>query len=92
MNLQIIDAIWNKMLVVYGHEWTRKFDGMPLDEVKGAWADDLRGFTVEQIKYGLSMLGERPPNLIQFKDLCKKAPQYFDSLQLTYRPTPLNDT
>jgi hypothetical protein len=60
----------------------------PLDEVKGAWADDLRGFTVEQIKYGLSMLGERPPNLIQFKDLCKKAPQYFDSLQLTYRPTP----
>jgi hypothetical protein len=61
---------------------------MPLDEVKGAWADDLRGFTVEQIKYGLSMLGERPPNLIQFKDLCKKAPQYFDSLQLSYRPTP----
>ena len=88
MNLSAIDALWNKMLVVYGQEWTRKFDGMPLDEVKGAWADELRGYSVEQIKYGLSMLGERPPNLIQFKDLCKKAPTYFDSPQLTYRPTP----
>ena len=88
MKLEIMDAIWNKMLVTYGSEWTRKFDGMPMDEVKGAWADDLRGYTIEQIKYGLSMLGERPPNLIQFKDLCKKAPQYFDSPQLTYRPTP----
>jgi hypothetical protein len=82
MKLEVIDAIWNKMLVTYGSEWSRKFGDQPLDEVKGAWADDLRGFTVEQIKYGLSMLGERPPNLIQFKDLCKKAPQYFDSLQL----------
>ena len=44
MNLQIIDALWNKMLVTYGSEWTRKFGDQPLDEVKGAWADDLRGF------------------------------------------------
>jgi hypothetical protein len=85
--MNMIDALWNKMLVVYGSEWERKWTG-PLEETKGAWADELRGFTMEQIKYGLEMLGERPPNLIQFKDLCKKAPNYFDSLQLSYRPTP----
>ena len=88
MKLEVVDAIWNKMLVTYGSEWSRKFGDQPLDEVKGAWADELRGYSVEQIKYGLSMLGERPPNLIQFKELCKKAPTYFDQPQLTYRPTP----
>ena len=46
MKLEVIDAIWNKMLVTYGSEWSRKFGDQPLDEVKGAWADDLRGFTV----------------------------------------------
>jgi hypothetical protein len=25
MNLAAIDALWNKMLVTYGSEWTRKF-------------------------------------------------------------------
>jgi hypothetical protein len=88
MNLNAIDALWNKMLVVYGSDWDRKFSGMPLDEVKGAWADELRGFTIEQIKYGLSVLPERPPNLIQFKDLCSKRPRYLDSQLLTYRPKP----
>jgi len=87
MNLSVIDALWNKMLVTYGSEWEKKWTG-PLEETKGAWADELRGYSVDQIKYGLSMLGERPPNLIQFKDLCKKAPTYFDQPQLTYRPTP----
>ena len=87
MNLSVIDALWNKMLVTYGSEWEKKWTG-PLEETKGAWADELSGLTVEQIKYGLSMLGERPPNLIQFKDLCKKAPTYFDQPQLGYRPMP----
>jgi hypothetical protein len=88
MNLNAIDALWNKMLVVYGSDWDRKFSGMPLDEVKGAWADELRGFTLEQIKYALTVLPERPPNLIQFKELCQKAPRYFEQHQLTYRPKP----
>lgn len=87
MNLKVIDALWNKMIVVYGSEWDKKYNG-PLAEVKGAWADELKGFTVEQLKYALAHLPERPPNLIQFKDLCSKAPKYFDAPQLTYRPKP----
>lgn len=90
MNLKVIDALWNKMLVVYGAEWERKYSG-PLAEIKGAWADELKGFTVTQLKYALAHLPERPPNLIQFKDLCSKAPTYFDSPQLTYRPKPSPD-
>jgi hypothetical protein len=88
MNLNAIDALWNKMLVVYGSEWDKKFSGMPLDEVKGAWADELRGFTIDQIKYALTILPERAPNLIQFKELCSRSPKYFEQQQLTYRPQP----
>jgi hypothetical protein len=88
MNLQAINALWNKMLVVYGSEWSRKFDGMPLEEVKGAWAAELNGFTLEQIKYALSILPERAPNLIQFKELCTRSPKYLENKQLTYRPKP----
>jgi hypothetical protein len=88
MTLNTVNALWNKMLVVYGSEWDRKFSGMPLDEVKGAWADELRGFSIDQIKYALTVLPERAPNLIQFKDLCAKAPRYFDKQQLGYRPKP----
>jgi hypothetical protein len=89
MKLEVIDAIWNKMLVTYGSEWSRKFGDQPLDEVKGAWADDLRGFTVEQIKYGLSMLGERTTQPYPvLKTFARRLHTYFDSPQLTYRPTP----
>jgi hypothetical protein len=86
MNLKIIDALFNKMTVVYGNEWTKKWEGMPIEETKGAWASELRGFTVEQVKHALEKLPERPPNLIQFKALCQHAPVYFENAQLTYRP------
>lgn len=87
MNLQVIDALWHKMLTVYGSEWEKKFSG-PISEIKGAWADELKGFDLKQLKYALAHLPERPPNLIQFKELCAKAPKYFDAKQITYRPKP----
>lgn len=86
MNLKIIEALFNKMTVVYGNEWTKKWEGMPIEETKGAWASELRNFTVEQVKHALENLPERPPNLIQFKALCQHAPVYFETAQLTYRP------
>ena len=86
MNLKVIDALFDKMFLVYGSEWLKKWDGRPLTETKGAWAAELTGFTVDQIKYALDMLPERPPNLIQFKSLCRNAPRESEHLQLGYRP------
>jgi len=86
MNLKVIEALFNKMTIVYGNEWNKKWEGMPLQETKGAWASELAGFKVEQIKHALENLPERPPNLIQFKALCQHAPVYFEAQQLTYRP------
>jgi hypothetical protein len=36
----------------------------------------------------LVVLNSAEAEILAREDLCKKAPQYFDSLQLTYRPTP----
>jgi hypothetical protein len=86
MNLKVIDALFDKMFMVYGSEWSKKWEGRPITETKGAWASELSGFKVEQIKHALDHLPERPPNLIQFKVLCQLAPVYFETAQLTYRP------
>jgi hypothetical protein len=86
MNQKIIDALFDKMFMVYGSEWAKKWDGRPIQETKGAWAAELSGFKVEQIKHALDNLPERPPNLIQFKALCQHAPVYLEANRLTYRP------
>jgi hypothetical protein len=86
MNQKIIDALFDKMFMVYGSEWAKKWDGRPIQETKGAWAAELSGFKVEQIKHALDNLPERPPNLIQFKALCQHAPVYLEVNRLTYRP------
>ncbi len=86
MNLKVIDALFDKMFMVYGSEWSKKWDGRPIQETKGAWAAELSGFKVEQIKHALDNLPERPPNLIQFKSLCQHAPVYLEAHRLTYRP------
>lgn len=84
--MNLIDALFNKMTVVYGNEWTKKWEGMPLAETKGAWAAELTGFSVDQIKHALDMLPERPPNLIQFKNMCRQSPPKYEYQQLGYRP------
>ena len=65
--MRMVEALFAKMAVVYGNEWSRKWEGIPIDQVKGNWEEELQGLTIDQIKYGLSMLPDRPPNLIQFK-------------------------
>lgn len=87
MNPKVIDALFDKMFLVYGSEWTKKWEGRPITETKGAWAAELSIFTVDQIKHALENLPERPPNLIQFKGMCNHAPRYFEAAQIGYRPT-----
>lgn len=54
--------------------------------IKGAWAVELSGFSVEQIKHALYEFSERPSNLIQIKDVWRLAQKFFETQQLTYRP------
>jgi hypothetical protein len=72
-----IDALFSKLTLTYGQEFLRKFEGLPMAEVKADWSETLSGFQQhpQAIRYGLDHLPpEKPPNALQFRDLCRKAP------------------
>lgn len=72
----MIDRLFARLTAVYGREFTGKFDGTTVDAVKAAWANELRGFekNFEAIAWALDNLPEKCPNAVQFKFLCRRAP------------------
>lgn len=72
-----VDRIFEKLSRTYGREFLSRWDGLPLAEVKDDWAHELAGFAnwPEAIKYGLeNMPADRVPTVLQFRDICRKAP------------------
>lgn len=59
-------------------------------EMIGHWARELRGYlqSPEALAYALDHLPSNPPNLIEFKALCRSAPQYADTKRLESPKTP----
>lgn len=50
---------------------------VPINDVKTAWGHELHGFAgrLEAIAWALENLPERCPNVIEFRNLCRKAPE-----------------
>lgn len=72
-----VDRIFEKLTLVYGREFLNKWDGVPIAEVKADWAHELAGFVDKPnaIAYALQTLPtDRSPNVLQFRDLCRRAP------------------
>lgn len=72
--LRWVDELFAKLSVSYGDAFPRQYDGMDLALVKANWAEVLDGFKGASIAYGLRNLPQRPPNAMQFRDLCRNAP------------------
>ena len=71
-----IDRLFERLAATYGQEFSRKFDGVNLSAVKSSWAHELSGFDsqLEAVAWALENLPERAPNVIEFRNLCRKAP------------------
>jgi hypothetical protein len=70
-----VDRIFAKLAVRYGEAFMRQYGGLDIAAVKADWAEELDGFDGEAIGYGLRFLpSERPPNVLQFRDQCRRAP------------------
>jgi hypothetical protein len=72
-----VDRIFEKLTLVFGREFTNRWEGLPIADVKADWAHELAGFAnwPEAIKYGLeNMPSDRAPTVLQFRDMCRKAP------------------
>lgn len=78
MSLQIaaVDRMFERLAMTYGQQWIRHWDGVPIADVKTAWAHELSGYAdhLKTIAWALENLPERCPNLIEFRNLCRQAP------------------
>ena len=74
----LVDLIFGKCALVYGRDFSGKWEGMNLAEVKADWIRELGGFLNRPtaIRYALEHLPQdRPPNVLQFRSLCNFGPQ-----------------
>jgi hypothetical protein len=64
--VKAIDRLFERLSATYGAAWTRQWADVPVNDVKSAWGHELSGF---------GDLPERCPNVIEFKNLCRRAPE-----------------
>ncbi len=72
-----VDRIFEKLTLVYGREFMNRWQGLDVAAVKADWAHELDGFDKwpEAIAFALQNLpADRPPTVLQFRDMCRKAP------------------
>jgi hypothetical protein len=84
-----VEKIFAKLVLVYGHDFLRRWDGLDLDQVKADWAHELSRFqqNADAIAWGLQHLpAGQPPTVIEFRALCNKRPEQ-TSIPL---PAPVN--
>jgi hypothetical protein len=79
ISIAAVERLFDRLSMTYGTEFKNKWNGMPLNEVKSAWAHELGIFAdnLNAIGWALQNLPDRCPNLIEFKSLCKQAPRPF---------------
>lgn len=73
---EAIDRLFQRLGATYGRAWTAQWDGVPINDVKAAWAHELAGYekNLKTIAWALENLPERCPNVIEFRNLCRLAP------------------
>ncbi len=72
-----VDRIFARLTLTYGQEFLRRYEGLPMDEVKADWALQLGGYVSnpQAIAFALESLpADRAPTVLQFAELCRRAP------------------
>lgn len=77
ISIAAVERLFDRLSMTYGSEFRNKWNGIPVNEVKSAWAHELSMFAdnLNAIGWALQNLPDRCPNLIEFKSLCKQAPR-----------------
>ena len=74
--MKACDHLFNRLLAVYGTQWTKQWQDVPMQDAKDAWARELGQYAgrLEAIAYAFDNLPDRAPNAVQFRNLCRQAP------------------
>jgi len=75
--MKACDHLFNRLLAVYGAQWSKQWQDVPMQDAKEAWARELGQFSgrLQAIACALQNLPERAPNAVQFRNLCRAAPE-----------------
>lgn len=70
------DKIFTKLTLAYGRDFLSRWEGIDLNDVKSDWSHELSGFDAhpEAIAYALANLPPKPPSVIEFRALARRAP------------------
>jgi hypothetical protein len=70
-----VDRIFEKLALRYGRDFAQQYEGLDVSAVKAEWAEVLDGVKRDSVQYAFAFLPSgKPPNAMQFRDLCRKAP------------------
>lgn len=72
-----VDRIFDKLTLIYGQSFLRRWSDIDLNAVKSDWAHELDGFTQhpKAIAWALQNLPpEKPPTVLEFRALARKSP------------------
>ena len=73
----LIDIVFKKLSLRYGRDFTGKWEGIDLADVKSDWAIEMSGFerAPHSVLYALSNLPEsKAPNVAEFRAIARRAP------------------
>lgn len=72
-----VDRIFEKLTMVYGHQFLGRWSGLDLEAVKADWGRELARFQQNPaaLAYALDNLpANEPPNVLEFRALCNRRP------------------
>lgn len=75
--IKAVDRIFHRLAATYGSEFMRRYEGVDEADMKTVWAHELAGYAgdLQSIAWALENLPERCPNVIEFRNICRKSPR-----------------
>lgn len=74
----IVDVIFKKLSLAYGRDFTGRWEGLDMQDVKADWEHELSGYenNTQAIKYALQNLpASKPPTVFEFRAIAQRAPE-----------------
>lgn len=74
----IVDVVFKKLSLAYGRDFTGRWEGLDMLDVKSDWAHELSGYerNPQAIKYALQNLpASKPPTVFEFRAIAQRAPE-----------------
>lgn len=75
--LKAIERLFNRLNATYGRAFMGQYEGMDGHSVMAVWSHELGGYadSLGPIAWALEHLPERALNVIEFRNICRLAPQ-----------------